>query len=74
MSHFIPEPSNFSEATRLLADVNIAWLKETFKDIRNLINIQTFITDEPEKVDPVTPLMGIYKAKSNVMEVLMNHS
>ena len=37
-SHFITEPRNFAEVTRLPAEVKKAWLKETLKDINNLIN------------------------------------
>ena len=63
VSHFIPEPRNFSEVTGLSADIKKAWLKVTMKDIKSLINNQTFIMDEPEKGYPVTPCMGVYKAK-----------
>ena len=63
MSHFIPEPSNFSEVTRLPPYFKKAWLKETLKGIKKLTNNQTFIIDDPEKGDLVTPCMDIYKAK-----------
>ena len=43
MSHLIPEPSNFSEVTRLPEDVKKAWLKETLKEIKELTNNQNFI-------------------------------
>ena len=43
VSHFIPEPRNFTEVTRLPADVNKAWLKANLKEIKNIINNQTFI-------------------------------
>ena len=55
VSQFIPEPSNFAEITRLPADVKNAWLKETMKEIKNVINNQTFIMDDPYKGEPVTP-------------------
>ena len=63
MSHFIPEPRNFAEVTRLTSDVKKAWLKETLKEIKKLINNQNFLMDDPEKVDPVTPCMYVYKSK-----------
>ena len=43
VSHFITEPSNFLEVTILPADVKKAWFKETLKEIKNIINNQTFI-------------------------------
>ena len=36
---------------------------ETQKEIKNLINKQTFIVQDTEKGDPVTPWMDFYKAK-----------
>ena len=70
MSHFIPEPSKLSEATRLPADAKKAWLKANLKEIIVFIKNQTFIMYDPEKVDPVTPCMDVYKRKSNLTEVL----
>ena len=63
MSHFIPEPRNFLEVTILPADVKKAWLKATLIEIKNLINIQTFIMEDPYKGELVTACMDIYKAK-----------
>ena len=34
------------------------------KDINNLINNQTFLVQDPEKGEPVTPYVGVYKAKN----------
>ena len=48
VSHFIPEPSNFEEVTRLPADVKKTQLKATLKEIKNLINNKIFITDDQE--------------------------
>ena len=62
MSHFIPEPSNFVEVNRLSAYVKKAWLKANFKEIKNLINNKTFLIENPEKGEPVTPCMDVYKA------------
>ena len=62
MSHFIPEP-NFSEVTRLPAVVKKAYLKEKFKEIKNIINNEAFVMNDPDKGDPVTPCMYLYKAK-----------
>ena len=33
------------------------------KDIKNLINNRTFLVEDPEKYEPVTPFMDVYKAK-----------
>ena len=44
--------------------VRKAWLKANLKDIIHLINIQTFLMDEPEKGDPVKPCMDVYNKKS----------
>ena len=61
MSHFIPEPKNFEEVTRLPADVKKGWLKATLKEIKNLISNSKFMMDDPEKGYPVTPFMDVYK-------------
>ena len=42
VSYFIPEPINFAEVTRLSLDIKKTWLKESLKDIGNLINNKTF--------------------------------
>ena len=49
--------------TRLSDDIKKPWLKETLKDIKNIINNQTFLVQDPEKVDPVTTCMDVYKSK-----------
>ena len=33
------------------------------KDINNLINNQTFLVEDPDKDEPVTPCMDVYKNK-----------
>ena len=63
VSHFIPDPRNFAEATRLSDDIKKPWLKETLKDIKNLMNNQTFLVQHPEKGDFVTTCMDVYKSK-----------
>ena len=63
VSHFILEPKNFSEGTRLSYDIKKPWLKATQKDIKNLINNQTFLVEDPDKGEPVTPYMDAYKEK-----------
>ena len=63
VSHFIPEPRNFSEVTKLSDDIKKPRLKETLKEIKNLINNQTFLVEDPKKDEPVTPCMDVYKAK-----------
>ena len=38
VSHFIPEPRNFAEVTKLAENIRKPWLKATLKEIKNLIN------------------------------------
>ena len=63
ISHFIPEPINFSEVTKFSENIKKPWLKATLKDIKNLINNQTFLVEDLNKGEPVTPCMDVYKAK-----------
>ena len=49
--------------TRLSEDIKKAWPKATLKEIKNLINNQTSLVDEPEKVEIVNPCMDVYKPK-----------
>ena len=46
VSHFIPEPRNFSEARKLSEDIKRSWLKSTLKEINNIINNQTFLIED----------------------------
>ena len=43
VSHFIPEPPNFAEVTKLSDNIKKPCLKVTPKEINNLINNQTFL-------------------------------
>ena len=63
VSHSIPEPRKFTEVTKLSDDINKTWIKATLKEIKNLINNQTFIFEDPYKDKHVTQCMGVYKAK-----------
>ena len=38
-------------------------MKATLKEIKNLINNQTFMIEDPKDGKPVTPCMDVYKAK-----------
>ena len=49
--------------TRLSEDNKKSWIKETLKEIKNLINNHTFLVQETEKVETVTPCMDFYKSK-----------
>ena len=62
VSYFIPEPRKFAEVTKFSDDIKKPWLKETLKEIKNLINNQNFLVGYPEKDTPVTPCMDVYKA------------
>ena len=63
VSHFIPEPRNFSEVKKLSENIRKPWLKATLKQIKNLINNQIFLIEYPKDGEPVTPCMDVYKAK-----------
>ena len=64
VSYFIPEHRKFAEVTRLSYDINKRWLKETLKGINNFINNRTFLVQDTDKGEPLTPYMDVYKAKS----------
>ena len=61
--YFIPEPGKFSEVTRLSENIKKPWLKATLKEIKHLINNHTFLVQDPEKGESVTPCMDEYKSK-----------
>ena len=63
VSHFIPEPRNFAEVTKLSENIKKSWLKANLKEINSLINNQTFLIEDQNEGEPVTPCMGVYKAK-----------
>ena len=63
VSHFITETRNFAEVTKLAENIRKPWLKATLKEIKNLINNQTFMIEDPKDSEPVTPCMDVYKAK-----------
>ena len=63
VSHLIPKPRYFSEVTKCSDDIKKLWLKATLKEIKNLINNQNFLVENPEKDEPVTPCMDVYKYK-----------
>ena len=46
VSHFIPEPRNFSEVKKLSDNIKKPGLKETQKKIKNLIKNQTFLIED----------------------------
>ena len=64
VSHFIYEPKNFAEFTKLPVEVKKDWMKATLKENKNLINNQTFIMDNSTKGYPVTPYIDLYKGKT----------
>ena len=59
ISYFIPEPRNFSEVAKISYDINKHWLNTTEKGIKNIIDNQTFLVQDPEKVESVTPCMEV---------------
>ena len=64
VSYFIPEPRNFSEVTRFSDNIKKTYLKAALKEIKNLIKNHNFLVQDPWKGEPVTPCMGVYKAKT----------
>ena len=72
VSHLIPEPRNFVEVTRLPEYFKKVRLKENLKYIKNLSKNQTFLMDDPDKGDPVTPRIDVYKANIKSYESLEN--
>ena len=63
VSHFIPEPRNFAEVTKLSDNIKKHWLKATLKEINNIINNPTFLIEDQNEGEPVTPCMDVFKAK-----------
>ena len=49
--------------TRFSDEINKPWIKSTIKEIKNKINNNTFLVQDPEKGEPVTPFIDVYKAK-----------
>ena len=64
ISHFIPEPRNFDKATKLSCDIKKPWINAIQKEIKNLINNQAFLVEDPNKGGPLTQCMDVYKAKN----------
>ena len=64
LSHLITESRNVSEVKKLSDDNKKHWLKAPQKEIKILNNNQNFLVQEPEKYEPVTPLMNF--CKSNI--------
>ena len=62
-SHFIPEPRKCFEVTKFSENIKKPWLKANLKEINNLINNQTFLIEDQNEGEPVTPCMDMYKAK-----------
>ena len=63
VSHFIPGPRKISEVTKLSENIRKPWLKATVKEIKNLINNQTFLIEDSNDGETLTPCMDFYKAK-----------
>ena len=60
VSHFIPEPRNFAEVTKLSEKIRKPWLKETIKEIKNIINNQTLLIEDQNEGEPITPCLALY--------------
>ena len=42
VSHFFPESRNFAEVKKLSKNIKKPWIKETIKEMKNIIKNQTF--------------------------------
>ena len=60
--HFIPEHRIFAAVTKFSDNIKKPWLKANLKEIKNLINNQTFLIEDQNEGEPVTPCMDVYKA------------
>ena len=49
--------------TKLSENIRKPWLKSSLKEIKNIINNQTFLIEYQNEGEPVTPCMDVYKAK-----------
>ena len=63
VSHFIPEPRNFSEIKKLSENIKKPRLKATIKEIKNIINNQTFLIEDQNEGEPLTPCTDVYNTK-----------
>ena len=63
VSHFILEPRNFAEVTKLSENIIKPWLKATLKEIKNLINNQTFLIEDQKGGELVTTCMYVCTGK-----------
>ena len=66
VSHFIPEPRNYSEVKKLSENIKKPWLKANLKEIKNIINNQTFLIEDQNEGETVTACMDVYKAKKPI--------
>ena len=57
--HFITEPRNVAEMTKLLENISKPWLKVTLKEIKTLINNQNFLIEYQKEGEPITPCMDV---------------
>ena len=64
ISYFIPEPINFDEVKKLSDDIKKPWLKAAQKENKNIINNKTFLVEDKNKGESVTPCMDVYNAKN----------
>ena len=51
------------ETFQLSENIKKPCLKANLKEIKNLINNQTFLIEDQNEGEPVTPCMDVYKAK-----------
>ena len=49
--------------TKLSENIRKSWLKASLKEIKNLINNQTYLIEDQNEGEPVTPCMDVCKAK-----------
>ena len=60
VSYLISEPRKFAEVTRLSEDTKKTWQKN-LKEIKNLTNNNNFAVQDPEKGEPVSSWIYVYR-------------
>ena len=64
---------NFAEVTKLSENIRKPWLKTALKEIKNLINNQNFMIEDPKDGEPVNPCMDAYPDFHQIGFLLYKH-
>ena len=74
MTHFIPEPRNYAEVTKLADNERKPWIIATLKEIKNLINNMTFMIDTQIMMNQSLLAWMSTKPRSDLMAAWTNKS